>query len=1132
MRLCFVDSLGLLYTGDTLARRGLGGSESAVIFLSRELANLGVDVTVYCHCEKEGTYSGVIYKDLAAINDGEVFDVMIASRSVLPLLPPQHINLVNWSHTPYEQKLSSSKFKALWLHDTFVEGDQWVESLLVDGFYDEIFTLSDWHSHYIMGAQHYSPRPRRHEVLKHKIFQTRNGINATYGEVDIKAKDPDLFVYNSSVSKGMVPLLETIWPEVKRQIPAAKLVIIGGYYRGANKGEADEQEIKFYKLVDQYNGQLGISFTDVITQKEVAEYLVKASFMIYPAIFPETFGISTLEAINCNVPLLGCRFGALEEIGLEQTSYLIDYPIDWDDGQTQRFIRMVVTAYKDKYLLQQKMYACNEVKPYIGWDTVALQWKQHLYRKLGLYLDLDETREARRRISRINKIFGRRYINLEDQLEYRSYPQHRIVVVTPFYNSADYLEKCIRSVAAQDYDNWIMYMINDLSDDNSLQVIEKTVMSLPETLRGKFFTLDNQEKKYALRNQVEAINQFGQSDDIIVLLDGDDWLINDPDIFDFINNQYNEGAKITYGSCRSLVDNIDLIAQPYPASVHQNQSYRTYKFNWGIPYTHLRTFRKELFDRIDPHEFLDEQGDYYRAGHDNALFYPLLENVSDTAAIKCLQRVMYVYNDANPLNDYKVHGEEQNKNAAAIRSGKSAASRSVVDGKKASEIEALKTDIVDKVRAKDPKAIKIYKDIAVNRKDVWIEDPDYGLIAPRREWLLKKIGLLTEGKDPASIKILDVGSWTGTIAQNLYSNGYTNITCLDISTEVIKLGSTTYPHLKWVCGDVEYCKFEEKFDIILMCEVLEHVSRPKHVIERALDWVTEKGSIVYTIPEESNVFGEVLGNNSPEHISRIAKAWLDTISNDLEIIKTTDDGGTIAYEWYVGSISEDSYDGVIDMGEVNAVGSLVKKALPAEVVPMARKKILIALPTAKYIETETFKSIYRLDVPPGCDTHLECFYGYRIDQVRNLICHYAVTNKFDYVLFVDSDIILPEDTLKKLIQIDQDVVTGVYIQRKPGAKIPEIYVDDGYGGMKNIDPANLGSIDQECAGCGFGCCLVKVATIKKIDYPQFSYHHAIRIEDTISEDVDFCIKARRAGAKIYYDPTLRCDHIGSTIFKL
>ena len=64
LSVCFIDRLGLKYSGDTIMKRGLGGSESAIIYIGRELAALGILVTVYNHCETEGIDDGVTYIDI------------------------------------------------------------------------------------------------------------------------------------------------------------------------------------------------------------------------------------------------------------------------------------------------------------------------------------------------------------------------------------------------------------------------------------------------------------------------------------------------------------------------------------------------------------------------------------------------------------------------------------------------------------------------------------------------------------------------------------------------------------------------------------------------------------------------------------------------------------------------------------------------------------------------------------------------------------------------------------------------------------------------------------------------------------------------------------------------------------
>jgi len=187
------------------------------------------------------------------------------------------------------------------------------------------------------------------------------------------------------------------------------------------------------------------------------------------------------------------------------------------------------------------------------------------------------------------------------------------------------------------------------------------------------------------------------------------------------------------------------------------------------------------------------------------------------------------------------------------------------------------------------------------------------------------------------------------------------------------------------------------------------------------------------------------------------------------------------------------------------------------------KKILVAIPTARYIEPDTFKSIYDLDVPAGYEITFQHFYGYRVDQVRNLICDW-VARGYDYLLAVDHDVTFAPDTLRKLLDHNVDLVSGVYRQRLEPQAI-EIYdlnqqrmtIDQIYG----KDLVRIGA-------CGFGCVLVKKEVIVGVGYPQFEYHPALDHGKTVSEDTDFCRKATNNGFELWCDPSILCGHIGST----
>ena len=888
--IAIIDVIGLTYDGTTLDKFGLGGSESAVIYMAKELAQLGFDVTVFNNCtdsrSSEGIYDAVRYIDLRQLHapNNYVFDVMITSRTVLPFIPEKYWKDFTYPAHIYKQIKDNAKLKILWLHDTFCVGDHLLEELLMDGHIDEVFTLSDFHTAYFSNCDH--GRKRNFEVLKNKIFMTRNGVKRHFTEVDITQKDRNAFVYNASVTKGMLPLLEHIWPKVKQQIPDAKLMVIGGYYRFRDGAPPDAQEEKFRELVSRKEFKtLGVTFTGVIPQKQIAELLMKSSFMIFPGAFPETFGISSLESLTYNTPLITTRFGALEETAVELACYKLDYAIEPNSlfpninlhQQVDKFVELTVNAYRNTYLHAQKMQYCNIVHEVCEWSTVALQWKQHIMKKLGLFLPVEEYRKVSKINQRVHEIFGRRFSNVDEWPATPSYPQQPIAIVSPFYNSESYIETCIMSVATQNYDNYVHYLIDDCSTDNSFAIAQQTIFQLPAELQKKFVLSRNTENRGAVYNHISTIRDLTPQT-IVMLLDGDDSLMPRNDIFQFYNTLYDGTTEFSYGSCWSEIDNIPLIAQPYPSHVKETGEYRNHRFAWNMPYTHLRTFKKCLLDGVADSAFQDTHGEWFKAGGDGAVFYALLECAAPDK-IKCVTDIMYRYNDKNPLNDYKVNGEEQTRTA-------------------------------------------------------------------------------------------------------------------------------------------------------------------------------------HTILAQKNITNPTPKNTHMDY----------------------------------------------------------------------KKKILLAIPTAKYIESETFKSIYDLIIPEYADVTFQYFYGYTIDQIRNLIADWAT--RYDYLFSVDSDIVLPPDCLVKMLEHDVPVVSGVYMQRKSNVEIIEIYRKNSTGGVSNIPFSEISRAGlYEIDGCGFGCVLVKSEVIREIGYPQFVYRSALLHKDTVSEDIDFCRKAQAVGAKIYVDSSIVCNHIGNTIFR-
>jgi FkbM family methyltransferase len=1306
LKIAVIDIIGIPYDGTTVFNQGLGGSESAVTLMSRELASLGHQITVFNNCNtdhaKPGIYDQVKYRpltDLALPEIDNQFDIVVSSRTVIPFVHPNDYARLGdnraWPYQSmnlYDRILASAKMRILWMHDTFCLGDLLIEELAVADRITDIFTLTDWHTTYITNCDH--GRRRNFEVLKRKIFITRNGANSYIPEVDIAAKDPNLYVYNASVTKGMIPLVKHIWPRVKQLIPQAQLKIIGGYYRFSQNDEPDQQE-KDWRIManDPINTQLGIEFTGVIPQKDIAGILAKSSFMIYPCAFPETFGISTLESLLYNTPSITCRFGGLEEVALDGACYLIDYAVEPNGlfpnidtpSQINKFVDVVVAAHHNRYLHQQKQYYCNIVKPYAGWNTVALQWHQHFLHKTGNYLPVEQYRAVSKINQAVHKIWNRRTNNIVELSNYKPNVEQEIVIISPFYNCAQYIERCIDSVAAQDYFNYHHILIDDCSTDGTFEKAQQKIVNLPQNLVTKFTLIKNVERVGAVKNQISAIKKIINKEAIIMLLDGDDSLVNDNTIFSYYNGVYDGTTEFTYGSCWSMVDNIPLISQPYPASVRENKTYRQHHFNWILPYTHLRTFKRFLLNAIDESQFKDADGNWYKAGGDGSVFYAFIEQ-ADSNKIKCLQQIVYNYNDINPLNDYKVNGEEQNRTARDII-GKNMTKKlekySVIIPtmwraneilipflyklcacESVGEILVVNNDVSKTPDlAYDPK-IKLFNfdsNIFVNPAwnfGVTISQFDRLCIANDdisfdtrvfevlQDKLLESAGVfgLCPGdpifnQTPVTTKTIDIIPWQGQnthgfgclmfinklswdkipVGLDIYygdnyifdiqlERGKTNylITNMDFYTpfaSTTKDTTITNGVLEKESAIYQEVKNNMQGSKTLQNEFLEAVNTPSDINEhlpvllnlanecqtvvefgvrtgmstrallvsncrlRSYDLILDPTVVsLFDLAKKSGKDVDYIQANSLEididpvdmlfidtdhHYAQLSKelnkhsnkvkkyiAFHDTYTYGLK--SSPDDnkgllGAILEFmsmnpEWRVKHYA-DNNNGFMVIERVEK--EIVTLTVPEPVVNTApKKRILIAIPTARNIEPDTFKSIYDLIIPDGYVVDFQYFFGYNIDQIRNLISDWIV-NGYDYLFSVDSDISFNPDTLEKLLKHDVDVVSGLYIQRKPGLHILELYEHNGHGGVSNIPYEKIkGRGLVEIASCGFGCVLVKSQVMKAIGYPQFKYHSAINHANTVSEDVDFCRKALDKGFRLWADTTIQCRHTGSFTFQV
>lgn len=149
----------------------------------------------------------------------------------------------------------------------------------------------------------------------------------------------------------------------------------------------------------------------------------------------------------------------------------------------------------------------------------------------------------------------------------------------------------------------------------------------------------------------------------------------------------------------------------------------------------------------------------------------------------------------------------------------------------------------------------------------------------------------------------------------------------------------------------------------------------------------------------------------------------------------------------------------------------------------------------------------------------------KIVDNRNKIIQHAIEKKYDYLFFVDTDVLLPTDAIEKLLSVKQPITSGVYLGALPvqgEIKIaPVLFEFSDKKDYIKIIPLNevLDELVFGIAACGFGCCMIEREVIEKV---KLRYN-----EQTKSgEDILFCADARKNfGYPVFVNTAVKCTHM-------
>lgn len=232
-------------------------------------------------------------------------------------------------------------------------------------------------------------------------------------------------------------------------------------------------------------------------------------------------------------------------------------------------------------------------------------------------------------------------------------------------------------------------------------------------------------------------------------------------------------------------------------------------------------------------------------------------------------------------------------------------------------------------------------------------------------------------------------------------------------------------------------------------------------------------------------------------------------------------------------------------------------------------KILVAAPTfseMKYCQDEFFHAVKNIDysnydilIVDNSENNdyfnelqridwikiiRDCVSGSGFEKVvssRNKIIEYAIENNYDYILMLDSDVIVPRNIIKDLINSKKEVISGLYyntfvvsnqnkvlpvawksIDEKEFEKLKQVINLEGKEAKdlrRHVDKDEIekGEI-LEVLYPSAGCLLIKREVFLKARYG------LLEVENT-SDDIYFFDEIHELGYKTFLDPKIKCEHL-------
>lgn len=192
-------------------------------------------------------------------------------------------------------------------------------------------------------------------------------------------------------------------------------------------------------------------------------------------------------------------------------------------------------------------------------------------------------------------------------------------------------------------------------------------------------------------------------------------------------------------------------------------------------------------------------------------------------------------------------------------------------------------------------------------------------------------------------------------------------------------------------------------------------------------------------------------------------------------------------------------------------------------------KLLIAIPSNTGRDSLPFPMVqsiikmilYFSKSHPQVKVDIHYFGGLRIDAVRNTMITYAINEKFDKVLFLDDDMIFPENMIAKLWGRHKPIVSGLYGSKSfPFHNFVMPIETEGHKWLLTVEPKLY-----QVKSIATGCLLIDLSVFDKLPRPWFLLRMDKFGRITATEDCFFGANCFNHGIEMFVDATIQCQHL-------